>query len=205
MLKDSEKHYHFSNQLMEQVNRAAHDTKHTLRALPYLSEAEREDYINRTLENIERYQQYVYTSNEVLNTILYEKILYAKSKNVKVNVSAGDIDLNFIDIIDLYTLLGNVLDNAIEGAEKLEDESRRIANLTIQQINQFISIQCNNYYKNEIKKDGENIKTTKLDAGLHGFGIKSIKAISKKYNGGVVIDTTGNVFSLQIMLPKPVK
>lgn len=201
MLRDSERHYSFSSQIIEQVNRSAHDIKHTLRAMNSLSDDTRKEYIDRTLENIETYQQMVYTGNEVLNTILYEKNMYAKGLGTTLNISAGDIDLSFIEIIDLYTLLGNILDNAIEGAAKINDEKRRIVNLTIQKVNNFISIQSNNYYKGTIVVNNGLIATTKRDGGLHGYGMKSIRNIVKKYSGEVAVDISNSMYSLQIMFP----
>ena len=61
-----------------------------------------------------------------------------------------------------------------------------------------------NYFSGEIKLDNAGLPiTTKKDKDYHGYGIKSIMYISKKYNGDVRInvDNENHIFSLSILLP----
>ena len=111
-------------------------------------------------------------------------------------------DLKFIKEVDLYSLFGNIIDNAIEAVSKLEDETLRCIGINIHTIGNFISIKVDNYYMGDIQfsKEGKPI-TSKENKDYHGYGISSIQAIVEKYNGSMSIKTEGNIFILNILFP----
>ena len=201
LLMTQRKQYEFSKNNIEIINRKCHDMKHQINALKFINEEEKEKAFDNISKTIVFYDCQVNTKNKALEIILNEKNLIASDKKIKVNVSVDkSIELKKIDVIDIYTLFGNILDNAIEGTDKLEAE-KKIINLQIFKKDNFIVIKEYNYYKDIVKDKNNNIITSKKDSINHGFGLKSISEIAKKYKGTLTIDLSNNVFSLTIVLP----
>ena len=103
---------------------------------------------------------------------------------------------------DVYFLLVNIIDNAIEAVEHIQEKEKRIITLTASKKQGVLVIEETNYYKGEIafNKDG-SLKTTKVDnAKYHGYGTKSIMYIVKNYDGKVEYQTKDNIFILRIVI-----
>lgn len=201
MLRDSADHYALTKEMVEHINRTCHDLKHSLNALKTVSEEERQGFIEETERNIERYHQLVHTDNEVLNTILAEKSLYCGHRKIRLSCAVDCAKLDFMSVPDLYALLGNAIDNAIECVDRFDDPDRRIVSLTIRRQNAFVCIQTNNYCDVAPQEvDGLPV-TTKADKRNHGYGLKSIRYLAQKYGGQMCVSTQDHVFILQIVIP----
>ena len=107
--------------------------------------------------------------------------------------------LKFMDEIDLYTLLGNALDNAIEANEKIADVAKRWISIQIQNKKGIILVEIVNPFVGSIKlKNGLPI-TSKGDKLSHGYGTQSIRSIVEKYNGQMTIKTENDKYLLRII------
>ncbi len=203
MLRDSALHYSHSKELIEFTNRTVHDLKHTLRALAQADEAERRRFMDETSANLQQYQQLVYSDNEVLNTILAEKAFACEHRKIRFSCSVDGARLDFLSVPDLYALLGNAIDNAMEGVERFSDPARRVVSLTIRSQSGFVCIQTNNYCDIQPKREVGLPVTTKEDRANHGFGLKSIRYLAQKYGGTMLVSVQNRVFILQVTLPEP--
>lgn len=200
IMREGEKNSALTQDLIEYVNRSVHDLKHALRALETLPQAERSSFIAETERNIAAYQSMVWSDNESLNTILSEKALSCERQGIQFSCFVGKVDVDFIAIPDLYVLLGNVVDNAIEGVSKVP-EGERAVSLSLRQERGALCISCDNPYAGELKlRDGLPL-TSKADRARHGFGLKSVQHLVEKYGGTLVLDAEGGVFSLQAVFP----
>lgn len=200
-LHDTEKYYALSRETIEIINRKCHDMKHQLRVLATVSEEERQAYIEETQRSIIFYQKMMICENDVINTILAEKGLLCEEKKIELSCSIDHVKLDFIKVADLYALLGNAIDNAMEYVGQFDDASMRVINLRINARQRFISIQVNNPYAGPALPAGVLPATTKTDRGNHGFGLRSIRYLAIKYNGWLELSTADSMFTLQIMLP----
>lgn len=201
-LLDSERRFAVSRELIELANRSCHDLKHSLRAIQLAGEEERKEFIRSTEETIRLYQKYAPSGNLVVDALLAEKARHCEERQITLSCSAEAADLDFLSVTDLYALLGNAIDNAIECVETLPDPERRVVSLTIRRHHAFLSIQTNNYCPGAPSfQDG--LPLTTKSGGLHGYGLKSIRYIVKKYGGSVQATVRDRVFILQIMLPIP--
>ena len=106
-----------------------------------------------------------------------------------------------MDVVDLYTLMGNALDNAVESVEKTEDEKKRFISVNIRQEKGFALIQIKNHMEGKLHFRENLPVTSKDDAANHGFGIKSIRSIVEKYHGTVTVTADNNIFVLTILIP----
>ena len=109
--------------------------------------------------------------------------------------------LEFMDVVDLFTIMGNALDNAVESVEKRGKDEFKSIGVRVWKKDLFAVIQVENTFEGELKmKDGLPL-TSKADKENHGIGIRSIKSIVEKYQGTVSVRVQDGNFVLTILLP----
>lgn len=179
--------FNLSRENVALINQKCHDLKHQINALRSLSESkEREDRLNEIEKSVMIYDSVVETGNDAIDTVLTEKSLICERNHIIFTCMADGKCLDFIDVVDLYTILGNMLDNAIECCSQLERPEQRIISISIFSKANLVFIQCENYYEHElILKNGLPV-STKAANGYHGFGINGIRQTAEKYNGKTV-------------------
>lgn len=175
----------------EIMNVKAHDLKHQLSRINTLD--------NNTKKELEKvvslYDSEFSYKRESLNIVLQEKDVICRKHQIELNVLIEEQALNFISDTDLYSLFGNILDNAIEACLKVSTDKLII--LRVKNISNIIIIKEANNFNGELRIDKNgNALTTKKDDGFHGFGLKSIKMIAEKYNGEIEISSTESNFTI---------
>lgn len=201
--KQNERQYALSKENVELINRKCHDLRHQIAALSYAEggSERRQAFVREVQDMLDVYDSKTDTGNEALNTILMEKGLYCKLHQIQWTCVADGSALAFMDVVDLYTLFGNAIDNAIESVEKIDDPDKRIISTAVWRKDSFAMIQIENYYEGEIAlRDGLPL-TSKGDTSNHGFGLKSMRKIAEKYNGTLSVRTEDHRFLLYVMLP----
>ena len=194
LLREERKQYLQSKNNVELINERVHDLKHQIRAIVE-NESLKKEVVDEMENAIRVYDSKVKTGNDVLDTILTEKSLECSSKNIKITCLLNGKALSFIDEIDLYTFFGNAIDNAIESVVQLEDE-KRIISLTAKEKGNTVSLVLENYTENNIEKNDDGLIKSSKDTPFHGFGMKSMEAITEKYHGNLTYTIENGVFSL---------
>ena len=195
--------YEMSRENIAMITRKCHDMKHQIEALIQTeSHSERrKSFIESVQDMIEVYDNDVHTGNEALDTILMEKGLYCKVHHIDWTCVADGKLLEFMDVVDLFTIMGNALDNAVESVEKRGKEEYKNIGVRVWKKDLFAVIQVENTFEGELKmKDGLPL-TSKADKENHGIGIRSIKSIVEKYQGTVSVRVQDGNFVLTILLP----
>lgn len=187
------------------INQKCHDLKHHLTALRLeKDQALREQGLQEMEQAVLIYDAVAETGNEVLDTVLTEKSLICEQDHISWTCMANGALLNFMSAVDLYTLFGNALDNAIESSREIEDGEKRIVSVIVQECRGMVLIQVENYYNHVLqRKDGLPV-TTKSDPDQHGYGLKSIASIAQRYDGLLDINAEEGIFLLSILLPLPI-
>lgn len=203
LLYERKRQYELSRENIETINHKCHDLKHQIRALEHVSEGERSNYIRELEDAIGIYDAVVETGNEVVNTIISEKALICGRRDIRLSCMVDASHLDFMSTLDIYALLGNALDNAIESVSRYADKDKRIISLTICAVGDFLSIQINNYCEDNVVFTDGLPMTTKRNKDYHGFGMKSMQHLAKKYGGSMATSIADNMFTLQILLPMP--
>lgn len=203
LLYERKRQYELSRENIETINHKCHDLKHQIRALELVSEGERSNYIRELEDAIGIYDAVVETGNEVVNTIISEKALICGRRDIRLSCMVDASHLDFMSTLDIYALLGNALDNAIESVSRYADKDKRIISLTICAVGDFLSIQINNYCEDNVVFTDGLPMTTKHNKDYHGFGMKSMQHLAKKYGGSMATSIADNMFTLQILLPMP--
>lgn len=141
-------------------------------------------------QECQRYMQEVYSEMDIANSfvcventavsiLINNKISKAKSKGIKIE-SLISFDNFSMPYITICSLIGNILDNAIEATEKTED---KYIQLIVKGKNGECKISCENTYADRpIFSDGK-YQTSKKDKKNHGIGLSKVREIVKEYHG----------------------
>ena len=198
--------YKQSRESIELINYKYHDLKHQIAFLRNEEDPEkREAFLNRMEEEIRQYEAQNKTGNKVLDTVLTTKSLYCAKHGITFTCVADGTLLDFMDVMDICSIFGNALDNAIECELKIADKEKRLIHVTVSKQKQFLILRFENYYEEALLYQEGKLVTTKKDKENHGYGLKSIRYTVNKYDGAVSIDTNENWFELKILIPMKTK
>ncbi|WP_169714827.1 ATP-binding protein [Spirochaeta cellobiosiphila] len=189
---------------MDYINYKAHDLKYQLSYLLNNIQDDTEIVFQDLNKGISHYDSYIKSGNKTLDTILTRKKLICVTKNISFSIVAKGSLLDFIQPLDLYTLFGNIIDNAIEALEKNVKTEDRAMSLSISQKHNFISIHMENYTTEEANFINGLPVSTKSDLYNHGYGLPSIKYIVSQYKGALSLYQENHTFILDILFPLPV-
>lgn len=196
------KNYQLSKENIDMVNQKYHDLKHQINLLKtqaYVGKST--SYLEKMEREIRVYETQNKTGNQILDAVLTNKAMICQNKEIELKFIVDGGALSFMEDMDVSALFGNMLDNAIESAEKQREKQKRLIWLYVTKEKQFVRIRTENYCDEKIQfKNGMPV-TTKKDRRLHGYGMKSIKSTVEKYHGSVVAAQENNWFELKILLP----
>ncbi|WP_407272832.1 GHKL domain-containing protein [Radiobacillus sp. PE A8.2] len=202
LLKLQIANYEMSEKSIDMVNQKYHDLKHQIIALKQdANTQEAYDYLEQMEDDIKVYEAQNKTGNKVLDTVLMGKQLYCQDINVTLTVVAEGTALDFMDPVDISTLFGNILDNAIESVKKIQDTDKRLIHLTVSQQKNFLRVSAENCYEGNLTFNNGLPVTTKKNKDFHGYGLKSIQQTVKKYQGSMTIKAEDEWFELRILIP----
>lgn len=202
MLKRQYEQYKMSRDNIAFLNMKYHDLKHQIIAIREENNAEkREQYLQEMEDGIKMYESRFQTGSHVLDILLTSKSEYCRVHDIDFTCMADGMLLQFMERMDLCTLYGNALDNAIESTVKQNDIEKRLIRAVLYRKGQLILIRFENYSDKVLDPRHGLPETTKKDRGYHGVGLKSIELIAKKYDGTMTVQTKNNWFILSILLP----
>lgn len=197
------KQAYFQDKLREEerIRSIYHDMKNHLLILQ--AQQARSEELNESArflqKQIEAYETYYHTGNEYLDMILRDKSGRAREEQIDFHAAVSFEEGSFLEPLDISTIFGNALDNAIESSEKLP-ESMRLITVKASRIHDMMVVNIENNRKQE---ELSSRKTSKKDTFLHGFGISNIQKAVAKYGGECIARPNGEKFILKIMLPIP--
>lgn len=196
-------HYEELYNHQSELNKFRHDIKNKFIALiGLLKNGHTQKAMEIMEENIgwleENSHNIVNSGNPVIDAILQSKLHYAQSKGISIIISTKLIAKIHIDEIELGIVIGNALDNAIEAIEKCSNINHTHIHFNLISTEDRISISINNPVEQNI--DPDNLQTTKKDKTSHGYGIKSMETIAKKYDGMVFFSCEDMIFTVNINL-----
>lgn len=188
----------------ETSNILIHDIKKHLTVIKSLAEDEDFTGIKKYIDsvyaenNVKSLKQF--SNNKLINVIVSRYYNLCNESNISLSVDIRNIDFSFINDSDLTSLLNNLLENSYEAAK--ESDGKTI-DITISRKNEhFISFYILNSCDAPPKQNGDIFFTSKEDKNRHGFGIKIINKITKKYQGNakfIYSDTTKSFISLIVL------
>lgn len=204
MMIQSEKYRKQSKENIEAINIKYHDLKYRLAAL---KEGDLDEERGNLISDLERdmniYGVHADTGNSTVDMLLTEKGLICNNNKIHLLCNVDASGLDFIHKGDLYALLGNALDNAIEAVCDV-DEEHRIISFNIIKRGNVINISVENYCRAAPHMVNGLPQTTKNDKRFHGYGVRSMRMIVEKYGGEIYIECTEHSFLLNIFFAKKI-
>jgi len=191
---------------LEQVGLIRHEMRKHVAAMQILMKGgehkKTQSYLSSLLEQQEDIIQVRYCDHYLLNAILGTYLFRLKKEGVKIscNISVAK-ELNFHDA-DISSIMMNLLDNASEALEKIKriDNEDKWITLNIYTKSPYLYIYLKNSKVNTIKENDGNYMSVKNDGESHGYGLKVVKEIVKKYDGILNISYTDDTFTVETAL-----
>lgn len=194
--------YKQSRESIELINYKYHDLKHQIAVLRSEEDPKkREEFLNRMEEEIRQYEAQNKTGNKVLDTVLTTKSLYCAKHGITFTCVADGTLLDFMDVMDICSIFGNALDNAIECEVKIPEKEKRLIHVTVSKQKQFLILRFENYCEETLQYQEGTPVTTKKEKEFHGYGLKSIQYTVNKYEGAVSVNLEDNWFELKVLIP----
>lgn len=182
----SENHIKDMELMMEKNRIQTHDMKHHLLVLREYGQEKQWDslmsYLNELSEDILAKKKTGWTQIGILDTILEQKKEKAESEGIEFSIQADRIGALPFSDLEICTLFSNLLDNAIEACEKIEG-NRRWIEIQITRKSGMLYLTISNSIKDRPSEQEGKLITNKQNHQLHGYGIKSVQKIVRKYEG----------------------
>lgn len=199
--KSQEKSVEETKILYQSVRSIRHDLKqHFQVALTMLHSGK----INEAVDYMEKYNDTVldgisnkvFCDNDVVNYIINSKSKICSDRHIKIYIYIANEIPEFSDL-DLCVLLGNALDNAIEG---VSGDGNNEIYLELRNVDNFFVISVKNTITNSVLEYNPNLISTKNEKEVHGLGILSMKEVVQKYNGSIEFYESDNKFCCDMLL-----
>ncbi len=188
--------------LNEEIRSIRHDMKNQIIYLKEIfakgSYEEGISYADIMIEKIDSTRKLINTDRFAFDTVVNAKLGEAAAKGITVGYSIMCSLDNKMEDDDYISLLGNILDNAIEACEHAR--SRKEIYLETKKAHSYLLITVKNTISEPVLKNNPQLKSTKKDETDHGLGIKNVKKIVEKYNGFVTYEEENDEFICKIML-----
>lgn len=141
---------------------------------------------------------FIFTSNKIIDSVINYKFSIAEQKGISI-VCTLTADISEQYEHDISIILANLLDNAIEASEKIVNLKPEII-LNISKISGYYSILVKNRISSSVISANKQFCTTKTDKQHHGYGLRTIKMITKIHNGMVDIYEKDGFFIVNVLL-----
>ena len=197
-----EKHCEEVQNIYKTMRGWRHDYHNHIQTLIALcgDEERTKEYLLKLNDDLTQVDTVIKTGNVMVDAILNSKISLIASKGILVNAKAHVPEQLGISEIDLCTIIGNLLDNALEACLQQNAEEERFIRVNIGILKEQLYIAVHNSSGGKLRKNKERYLSTKKEAG-HGFGLMRVDAIVDKYKGFLNRQDDEGVFATEILLP----
>lgn len=197
-------YYENIKKCQEKTRRIWHDMKNHISIIYELTDKKQyedvKSYINQLDIQITNTESRVTTNNKIIDAILISKLEVCKLKNIKVDLDIKIPSKININDFDISVIFGNLLDNAIEACENIQNETLRYIKIKSGIKGHYLFLNVKNSSIKEVIKSGNKFITIKKDKENHGIGIESIINSIENYNGDIKIEYNGEEFNVFILL-----
>lgn len=187
-------------QHIDEVNRKYHDMKNIFLYLETCSSRKDvQNQVQKMLDEIRPYETAIATGNEAIDILLNDKMAVCQQKKITCVPYLDGTMLDFVEPMDLCTIFGNALDNAIESSSRLPEEADRQISIRTVKKGNSVALTFRNTYAQCPRIVGGLPATTKEDKENHGYGLRNIRYIMDKYHGELNCRIEGEEFVLTLL------
>jgi len=196
------KQFEFMEKSLKERNAEKHDYKNHLSVISSLIQINEQqkalEYITRIINNYQSAKTFSYSGNLEIDSFINYKIQEAEKHNVLMNAELSIPENLQVDPYDMTTILGNIIDNAIQAASKVDGD--RTIDLKVSYTKGRLLITMTNPFNGELKYENQRLVTLHEDKDNHGFGLSNVNAVLEKYNGTLHIEHTHQTFSITLLM-----
>ncbi|MDD6798707.1 MAG: GHKL domain-containing protein [Clostridia bacterium] len=176
-----------------------HDANKHLKLIEEMYQNKQDDmakgYVRQVKEILKPLALQSYTNNSILNILLNDKKKYSALHNIDFQIYIGAVDLSFMDSVEITTVFGNLLDNAIEACKKVS--GMRFIHMKLDTYNEFTCIHIENSKSGDIEWNGKRPISEK--GRNHGIGLLNVESVIQKYNGNIMLEECDDKFVCNII------
>ena len=198
-----EEKYQGLNDVYEKNAELYHDLNHHMNALYQMLDTGDLDgakgYIKEISEPIQSLSREIWTGVDIVDAIINSKIKKMDEMGINHSVQAEFPFNTDITSSDICAVLSNLLDNAIDASEKVLQGEREVR-LVMRRIHQFLMIRVENRCINQSLETEGLPKTSKVDSAMHGWGLRSVNNVARKYGGSLTCSLEDGIFRTDVLL-----
>lgn len=192
-LKRKNEYYLQKLQEEERIKEIYHDLKN------YFLLSDGDKISGELRKKLKLYERFYETGNDFLNIVLAEKISKAYAMGTQIECHVDFSQGGFMEPLDISTIFGNLLDNALEATEKIPEKERYIF-LNVGVKRNFLILMIKNSMNESNKK---KLQTVKWNQSYHGYGLKNVRKSIKNYGGEIKINIVEKEFLVNVVIPLP--
>lgn len=192
--------------LNEDFNETIHNATHYLKVIGELAYENKNQEIYNIIEKLNgkmsRENICEYSHHKMLNTLLSEYSNKAKKSGVQFDayVEPGCV-FEQIQDMELITMLGNILDNALSAASKTERDAFVTVRIFMQKDGKLCIVKVINNFVGALKIDNGKLLSTKNENGIHGIGLASVSKIAERNGGYLEYYVENDLFNSILVFP----
>lgn len=180
----------------------SHDLKNHVNLLCHLMKQEEYgkavEYLEKLREPVTEMEEMTVSGNRIIDLVLSDKTSLAKEKYIKMMLEIDPVGMLPLLEQDICVILSNLLDNALEACEHVEDMEKWVR-LKIRRDGNILLFCIENSFQGEIVQKNGKIMTNKKEVKRHGLGIASVKYVVDKYHGSIEQEIKGCIFCCSVV------
>ena len=196
-LESQKEYYDRLREIDKETRKFRHDIQNHVQVILNLMKEEKNDqariYMEDVSQHLENIKPVINSGNEIIDTILSEKLNRCKERNIVLKVKGIIHAPMIISDYDICTIFANALDNAIEACEKLE--TNRWIEVSIGLHQNFLAVLISNSIAEPV-----SLRSKKQDKKNHGFGLQNLIECVERNNGVVRRRMDKDKFVLDIVV-----
>ncbi len=158
-------------------------------------------YLQGTVAKYKHNVGFIKTGNSLIDALIKIKYNEAVSKGITLVLNMCNLKDSGIEEDDLFVIMSNLLDNAIECVSNLEYRDK-VIEFKIKNNSENFALSITNPIEEPLEVRDNLIRTSKKNKKNHGLGLVNVKEHVAKYNGRIIIKTDKNRFVYFIMITK---
>lgn len=178
-----------------------HDYKHHLNIMDELIQkqhfAEADAYLRRAEEALEETASPRYSTNRVVDALLSRTALRCREEGIafeaQLDLGSSEGRNNY----ELCTILGNLLENSLEGCATVSKSDERFIRLVVKPKGDQLAIQVENSFDGVVRLENGVLQSRKKDGGM---GLRSVRIIIDRLGGDLLHNWSGRVFTVYVLL-----
>ncbi|MBQ9949109.1 MAG: GHKL domain-containing protein [Clostridia bacterium] len=199
--EDELQHYEQMGAMLQALRTNKHDFNLHLRTILGMSKNSDEicEYVEQLLSEPAQVQMRINTGNVSLDALISEHMMRADTAGISFSSKLFIPERLPMPVTEFCSILGNLLDNALEASKKITDKA--YIRLSVTPENDMLRIYVENSSDGNYKKLHERLLTTKKDSLEHGLGLARINFLVRKYGGACHFNPCSDRFEANIFLP----